>query len=258
MRKDMFKVIVERPRWGSGARARNRAVDLDDEASARETTAHRDRDRFKSLNENLNPLKRWLEAQVGRPWDKVYAELCEGIDRRSTVQQHIHQHVEDFVAVRVVRVRGELWSGNGLRPMPLEQVRQRLYVDPDTGLLRANRAAIRARRAERAAWSMRRRRAGECPHPRRIVSATLQLHRLDGLWFAVEVRTIPPAPPQGSHWREAPFDVLRQCNAWQLPAWHDVDGQLANATLYGRHDAFAAGKRQLDRNELRRHGLQNL
>jgi hypothetical protein len=257
MRKDMFKVIVERPRWGSGARARNRAVDLDDEASARETTAHRDRDRFKSLNENLNPLKRWLEAQVGRPWDKVYAELCEGIDRRSTVQQHIHQHVEDFVAVRVVRIGGELWSGDGWRPMPLEDVRQRLYVDPATGLLRINRTGIRANREQRAAWRLGRKANGECPHPRRVLDATTQLHRLDGVWFEVTLAPIPPKPATPGRWAPRPFDVVRHRNAWE----QDADGEdraAAHWHLYGRQDVYAASKRQLDRNELRRHGLSNL
>ena len=30
------------------------------------------------------PLERYLHQQVGRPWDAVYAEICAGIDRRST------------------------------------------------------------------------------------------------------------------------------------------------------------------------------
>jgi hypothetical protein len=32
-----------------------------------------------ALNENLNPLKRYLHAQVGRPWNKVYAEIAARI-----------------------------------------------------------------------------------------------------------------------------------------------------------------------------------
>ena len=33
----------------------------------------RERGGFKVLNENLAPLRRYLEAQVGRPWDKIYS-----------------------------------------------------------------------------------------------------------------------------------------------------------------------------------------
>ena len=55
----------------------------------------------RSLNENLAPLRRYLHAQVGRPWNKVFSEIC-CIDRRNTVQQHIHQHIGDpFIAVDV-------------------------------------------------------------------------------------------------------------------------------------------------------------
>ena len=48
---------------------------------------------YRGLNENLAPLRRYLHAQIGRPWNKVFSEICAGIDRRNTVQQHIHQHI---------------------------------------------------------------------------------------------------------------------------------------------------------------------
>jgi len=40
-------------------------------------------------------------VQLGRPWNKVFSEICAGIDRRNTVQQHIHQHIRDFIAIEV-------------------------------------------------------------------------------------------------------------------------------------------------------------
>src|SRR5688572_532029 len=75
MREDMFKVIVERPRRGAGWSGERAPDALDEDARAHESIVHRHRQR-KSLNENLNPLRRWLERQVDRPWDKVYSELC--------------------------------------------------------------------------------------------------------------------------------------------------------------------------------------
>jgi hypothetical protein len=256
MREDMFKVIVERPRWGSRARARNHAIDLGEEASAHESTAQRHRDRFKNLNENLAPLKRWLEGQVDRPWDKVYSELSARIDRRNTVQAHVLQHLEDFVAIRVIEIDGELFIARDGAPQPLvDRWRAwRLYVDPRTGILRRNRHYDRFMRERRE--QNRHRWDAVCPHPMRLVSATLQLHQLGGLWFAVEVRKIPPAPRANGK-ATGPLDVLRRRDAWTCPLWHDEGTLPSNRSLYGRTDLYAVAKRQLDRNELRRHGLAN-
>ena len=180
MREDMFKVIVERPRKGGGpSKGKLDRGRVDEDAPARESLKARHANR-KWLNENLNPLQRWLEAQANRPWDKVYAELCAGIDVRSTVQQHIRQHVEDFVEVHVVVVDDELFvpGWRGLRPLIDEWGGPRLYVDPRTGILRLNRKrdAIRKRKREerklQAYWQV------PCPHPRVVLSQTVQLHQL--------------------------------------------------------------------------------
>ena len=256
MRDDLFKVIVERPRWGSRARGRNRAIDLGDEASARESAAQRHRDRFKSLSDNLAPLRRWLEAQVDRPWNKVHAELCGHIDKRNTVQQHVLDHVEDFVALRVVAVDGALhydWHGGQRRPLDAYWA-PRLYVDPEHGLLRRNRGRDRAR----AQWErgFRERKHTNAAH-RRVVSDTLQLLRLDGVWYAVDVEPIPPTPAKGTHRPNPPFDVIRHCTAWRCPATQDERGLRSNRELFGQPHLYAAAKRQLSRATLRQHGLHN-
>ena len=59
----------------------------------------------KTLNENLNPLKRYLASQVGRPWRKVYSEISEHLKPTSTVQQHVRDHLQDFVATKT-RMKG--------------------------------------------------------------------------------------------------------------------------------------------------------
>jgi len=45
------------------------------------------------------PLYRYLRQQVNRSWAKVYGELCAQLDRRSVVQAHLFQHIEDKVAI---------------------------------------------------------------------------------------------------------------------------------------------------------------
>ena len=39
------------------------------------------------------------------PWNKVFSEICARIDGRNTVQRHIRQHIDDFIATKV-EVRG--------------------------------------------------------------------------------------------------------------------------------------------------------
>jgi hypothetical protein len=144
MRPDMAKVIVERPRHGSrdrGAgkgyrRALRRIVDED--LPVREGMKRRCRGGTKSLNEHLGPLRRYLDSQVGRPWDKVFAEICAHIDRSSAVQDHVRDHVAAYVTTHVILIDGVPCSAEGDRRhgTPLDDRSCRWYVCPRTGLLR--------------------------------------------------------------------------------------------------------------------------
>src|SRR6202047_4117718 len=99
MRGDMPKVIVERPRRGGGRARKGRARPFEElpgkEGMRRRYVLSGDR---KELNENLAPLRRYLERQVGRPWNKVYSEIARQFHADSTVQQHVRGHLRDFVA----------------------------------------------------------------------------------------------------------------------------------------------------------------
>src|SRR5208282_4298320 len=137
MREDMSRVIVERPRLG-GDRSRNgRAVALDDlpkqEGMRRRHVLSGD---DKILNENLSPLRRYLERQVGRPWDKVYAEIARRLRADNTVQQHVRHHLADFVAVKPRRRSGTLSILSGAKKRYDWLWFEPLYVDPRDGLLK--------------------------------------------------------------------------------------------------------------------------
>jgi hypothetical protein len=71
--------------------------------------------RTKSFTDLLGPLRRFLIGQVGRPWNKVYAELRERISPASTVQIHILGHVETMVARHVNRTFGRTLIGRARR-----------------------------------------------------------------------------------------------------------------------------------------------
>jgi hypothetical protein len=142
MRDDMFKVIVERPRWGSRQRSvklrYDRDVDRKQIGLRRHVTT---RPKLgKSLNENLAPLLRFLQRRIGRRWDDVYSEICAALDTGSTVKMHVREHLDDFVVVRISYGRkGELiHDGRVLRPERgyLRWHGTELYVDPDDGILK--------------------------------------------------------------------------------------------------------------------------
>src|SRR5690606_23777610 len=123
---------------------------------------------------------------VGRPWDKVFSEICEHINRNSAVQDHVRDHVEDFVATNVTVVDGTLVAANRCgRPRPLEPVQwwPELYVCPKTGLLKRIPKARRDPRPEPPA-----------PVPPVKVSKTLQCHFRNGAWHLVTLAPLPPSP----------------------------------------------------------------
>ena len=106
MRKDMDKLLVTTPRIGSSLKnreikeARRSAREGDYEALPGHSSMKpksRKWDERKQLNEYLNPLVRYLKKNCGRPWDKIYSEICENMDRRGAVQNHIFQHLFDYV-----------------------------------------------------------------------------------------------------------------------------------------------------------------
>lgn len=105
MRKDMAKIIVERPRAGGERDRPRRAAALDDLPKQEGIKRpHTDR---KDLNENLAPLVRFLDRNVGRPWNNVYSEISEQINVNSAVQAHIKRHLWDFVERNVIIVDGK-------------------------------------------------------------------------------------------------------------------------------------------------------
>ena len=273
MRDDLAKVIVERPRIPAFncRKGRTRALeDLPAHEGMRRAHAHRG-DR-KELNENLTPLRRYLERQVGRPWDKVYSEIAAHLRVDNTVQQHVRDHLRDFVAVTPRRVNG-CWHS---RASSLWY--QRLYVDPITGLLR--------RTDQLPEEKARRRRLEQRPAPstdRVSLTDDRELRRIHGVWYEVHLAPLPN--PEDRPSREIQKRRLKPYNPRSpvmeievtvgrlvTPALRDVaTGSLIEAgpptddaagwNAYRRAHPdrrYAINKRTLSRRELRQHGLHNL
>jgi hypothetical protein len=258
MREDMYKVIVERPRrWKEREALANRLRNDFDGPTRLGMRAGYGRP---ILNENLAPLRRYLHAQLGRPWSKVFSEICAGIDRRNTVQQHIHQHIRDFVAIDVEVRDGRLvdladrWGFLNRK----FGISQELYVDPRTGLIRRNRhyRSWRWRDAEH-----REHEAAEIAARRRVVDERTLLLLLGDIWFCVEVEALPKervvekvvaGTPQRRVLAEPRYDVVLRRHISRT-----THAELQQCErLYGSNEFYAVTKRQISSREIKAHQLR--
>jgi hypothetical protein len=141
MRDDMFKLLVERPRWGAShaqAAKLKKTYDQDIKYIGLKRHAWIASPYIKSLNENFAPLVRFLRSRRGQSWDNIFSEICAGLDTGSTVKMPVRKHIEDFVLTRISVGRdgewmfeGEVLARNG------RWFRQRkFFVDPEDGLLK--------------------------------------------------------------------------------------------------------------------------
>lgn len=256
MRSDMFKVIVERPRTGKSwdVLASRRRFDWDGPSRARmrEGLGH------VGLNENLRPLERYLKKQVGRPWDKVMSEISANIDRRNTVQQHVFEHLHDFVAMQVAW-RDGVWI-DLRRPWLSHRgtwLRQPLFVHPRTGLLRVNEDYRGHRRRHRAFWATK---EAEIAGRRRSLGNGRWHLLLDGEWFEVTVVPMPQVEivdvlvkGRVRRQRKAPrvFDVVLK----QYVRGEAFDIEDRAKELYGSSTLYATSKRQLSKREIEKFEL---
>ncbi len=262
MRADMHKVICERERRGSrdynpgkgydrGHRNRDAEDNLDqlDSLPRHESMTVRLGYERRTFNENLE--------QVGRPWDKVKSEMTQIVGHESTIHRHVWQHVKDFVSENVVEVGGKLYErwagwryrsfggdipGTNLRPLKKGDGFIYLFVHPRTGLLHKNkeyrggRISFGGYTEDRAKMLAARMRKTDDP--------MVQLHKLDGLWYRVDLvkRTALSGP-----------DPLAK---YYPVSYGRVEGPHA---FYGLDEvvASAATRRILSKKDLKAYGLTN-
>lgn len=237
MRADMGKVLVERPRPGSrdGSRPRKgydrqlrKELARDAERRRESMTARTGGTRF--FNEHLAPLRRFLNSNVNRPWNKVYAEICQHVDRGNVVQKHILTHLFDYVVTEVILIDDKPHDGRpGYRygePLDRTTGYHQWYVCPRTGLLRRSRHVPR------------RRKTIEPPKRVRVNKSTMCLH-LNGQWELVKVEPIPVEPC-----RVVVRDVVRKVKLWASCFGNDDAEKFYGSPVY------AVSRRPLSRREL--------
>ncbi|MDZ4761156.1 MAG: hypothetical protein SGJ21_08810 [Alphaproteobacteria bacterium] len=248
MRKDMSKVIVERPRTGGGPQRKGRTVALDsdnDTGPLRQRVVVRKPQRTKQLNENLAPLRRFLQSSVGRSWNKVHSELSDNIRPTSTVQQHVLDHVAEFVATNAFMQDGEVFvtlDRFGGEPTPVKASWALFYVHPKTGRLMKNRD----QRSPPPAKVVKRDRPED---RRRDLGALRQAHLFgDGAWWDIVLEANPVR-------REKTRDSEKRVSTRKVAlSFEDVVlakgfSDMTAQKLYGRGDVHAVSARRLTKAE---------
>ena len=222
MRSDMSKIIVERPRFGGRLTsfpprhrpdcARLPMEDWISRQSIRRAWAH---DR-KHLNENLAPLRRFLQSRLGHQWDDVYSEICQHINRDSAVQLHIWQHLMEYVCTDPYVALG-LVNRRWFAP--------EFIVDSKTGALRVNPRRLRPRRS------------APKENPDRVsVNDQQEYRRINGVWYELEL-----------------CRLWNSCVAYDYGIMRSV-AEISDderQKFYGQQ-VFASSKRQLNKKEIRR------
>ena len=67
---------------------------------------------YKSFDDKLSPIYRWLHRQVGRLWDEVRSDISKTFDTRTTAGRHIvYDHLLNSVEVTPDLHYGRYYSG---------------------------------------------------------------------------------------------------------------------------------------------------
>jgi len=210
MREDFNKQLTERERLGHKMKFgdyRNAKLNkvLDEDMSGGKESIHARRRNAKGrnagrkrFNENLNPLINFLRVNAGRPWDKIYSEITSTFDKRKVINNHILEHLFDYVELNAVIIDGKphklsRWSrdssyqeitfGNPNYPT--------YYVDPRDGLMKAPRQETHAQRRSREGQEAK---AAEDRLRKLYARIDDDNHLIfrDGIWFHYEAKLKPP------------------------------------------------------------------
>ena len=272
MRKDMAKVIVERPRKIDGwetpkGRIANRGKGHQDyEDLPYREGMKKQKGGTKILNENLAPLQRFIQSRVGLPWNQVYSEICENLKTNTAVQKHVRDHVGWMVTTKTfIGADGKLYGcgSNGSEHVIGESSwYPDFFVDPK-GILRFQKKRSRSEwRKKREDDVLARRRDGP--------DGLTQYHKLSGIWYEVKLssftltekvypqtasfpsgKTLVAFDPYGREHSMFPAIITLS------PIYVDKSVEREVFKLYGRKDVFAVNKKQLSSKELKKAGLIN-
>ncbi len=212
MRPDLNKLLCERERFGSEKSFRTKrrikkfAQKTDEEYSnlrSHESMTLRYGGGSKQFSENLNPLEGQVRKNVGRPWNKFYSELSRNFDKRSVINQHILQHLYDYIAKDVVAGDDgslQIVEGYGDAYIPLVGSSFEYYVDPRDGLIKKNKMTNKVIR------KIKNEKKPKEPETVIWMNKDNVLRLLDGIWYHFTVKDIPIS--EAPYYEEPPENNL--------------------------------------------------
>lgn len=246
MRSDMAKVVTERPRRPSwlkynfeGRRYRWKN-DLSEDAPTWEGTGkgRKAAGEYKSFDDHIRPLYRYLDSKIGCRWDDVYGEIAEYLPGNTMAGHHIReQHVKQMVSLHPQYNDGKYGSyvrayGEAPRDKPIgwkfvEFHYGEFYVDLDGILRRAPKKKYKA-------------------PPKEVTKKTVDDHvyeKIGGIWYEVVYQTYTRT-------------VIDGWNSYLLGRKND--GREAPPIVYKTEEyQVLVSKKQLNGKELKKLNLAN-
>lgn len=196
----MFKILVERPRFVHRYKGQTRKKvntraflnDLDEDLlpfGVKQSIRPKGKFQFrKELNENLQPLWRFLKQRCGCLWEDVYSELRRNLDPKNAVQMHLMQHIKLNIVMDTIlgsdrRVYSQRKHTIYRSDQCLEtstMFRDQFYIHPVTHILcmspfKRDRV-IPPEKAKKLKFQ---------------VSPVVQYRLIQGTWYVVELEEIP-------------------------------------------------------------------
>lgn len=203
----------------------------------------------KSFSENLNPLYGLIRKNVGRKWDDFYSELCEVFDKRSVINQHILDHLEQKVMVKTILGEdGKIyyvtrWKG-------VIEVDTEYFVHPTTGILQKNVNFVSHRQKFRKAEELKKQEEEKIC---KVIDSNTKLQLIDGVWFIVTYAKTPAEFIMRSV--SYPWDKGHTNRTYKIytPVYDVV---LKDYVKYGLKKEYAVSKRTASKKELKQHGVK--
>jgi hypothetical protein len=186
------EIVIERPRGGMRISLRKQAGfkkqlnKLTQEATEDGLLCPyliKPRNKSKWLSDHLGPLRRFLRSKVGQPWNDVYSQLSQCLDRSTVTGQHVLDHLWDYVERHVELIddipHRQPYSG---RAGPLISCyRSQFYVHPETGILTA--VALEPRKQKKKPYST------ECL----AIDKYHQYRKLNDIWYLITFADLLPS-----------------------------------------------------------------
>lgn len=259
MRDDIAKVICERPRTG-GTRVRKtahrrRLNRIDGETDPKGESMHRRRLygwAAKEFSDFLEPLKGFLAKAVGRPWNKVYAEMAALLPRDTTTGRHVWSHARGYVEEHAVFENGRAYNprgsggyrlGGGKTPAKLRELSPGdLYVSEHGLLLR-----YRKKKPEKS--------TATAPTACQLVNSCKGYVKQGGAWYHVTFEIVRGTAPGTYYNADA-------CNVYQSRSFEVygrvkgdppmLEGSSTQASWHRR----AISKRPMSKNDIKQYVLK--